>query len=132
MTPREIQQAARIRQLLDQNEQLRDQIAVLQETVLPETLPDTLVGLTRSESVVLGLLARRAFASKAQIYAALYAGKGEDRDPKVVDVFICKIRRALENTGIEIETVWGEGYRIVKGRELIVGPAPVANAEAAS
>ena len=33
---------------------------------------------------------------------------------KIVDVFICKIRRKLKPHGIEIKTIWGCGYQMEK------------------
>lgn len=41
----------------------------------------------------------------------------DDRELKIVDVFICHVRRKLRPLGIEIETMWGKGYRAVRPRE---------------
>ena len=38
------------------------------------------------------------------------------QDSKIIDVFICKLRRKLDEWGLEkakIETVWGQGYMLV-------------------
>jgi DNA-binding response OmpR family regulator len=37
----------------------------------------------------------------------------ESRELKGVDVAICKLRKALATHGIEVETVWGVGFRMV-------------------
>ena len=42
----------------------------------------------------------------------LYGGIDEP-EPKIIDVFICKLRRKLEVAGargVSIDTVWGQGY----------------------
>lgn len=51
--------------------------------------------------------------TRARIMDALYAGRcGDEPDEKVVDVFICKLRKKLKDTGLRIESVWGVGYRL--------------------
>jgi two-component system cell cycle response regulator CtrA len=42
----------------------------------------------------------------------LYGGIDEP-EPKIIDVFICKLRRKLVDSGavgLSIDTVWGQGY----------------------
>lgn len=34
-------------------------------------------------------------------------------DQKIIDVYVCKLRRALKDTPIDVETSWGEGFRVV-------------------
>ena len=37
----------------------------------------------------------------------------DEPEPKIIDVFICKLRRKLEIAGargVSIDTVWGQGY----------------------
>ncbi|KQV83267.1 helix-turn-helix domain-containing protein [Rhizobium sp. Root1220] len=53
-------------------------------------------------------------ADKGDIYDAVFLNHhGEGPDIKIVDVLICKIRPALADVGLVIETVWGKGYKIV-------------------
>lgn len=35
-----------------------------------------------------------------------------DKEPeiKIIDVFVCKLRKKLEAIGVRIDTVWGKGY----------------------
>lgn len=69
--------------------------------------------LTPSEARVLGFLATREQASKEAIMLALYVERPDDPpEIKIVDVFICKLRKKVKNFGIEIETLWGQGYRL--------------------
>jgi hypothetical protein len=65
--------------------------------------------LTPAEATILGCLMLRNFASKAFIYHALY---GDDLnggpDPKILDVYICRIRKKVEG----ISTIWGRGFSL--------------------
>ncbi len=70
--------------------------------------------LTRKEYEILVLLSLRkgTTLTKEMFLNHLYGGI-EERGPKIIDVFICKLRKKLSlATGGEnyIETVWGRGY----------------------
>jgi hypothetical protein len=44
-----------------------------------------------------------------------HAGIDEEPEPKIIDVFVCKLRKKLSaasNGKQHIETVWGKGYLI--------------------
>lgn len=51
--------------------------------------------------------------SKSALMDALYSGS-IDAEPgeKIIDVFICKLRKKIEPLGIRIETAWGTGYSL--------------------
>lgn len=69
--------------------------------------------LTRSEARVLGCLAAREVATKVQLLAALYEQRIDGGpEPKILDVFVCKLRRKLKPFGVEILTRWGTGYAL--------------------
>ena len=71
------------------------------------------IALTKSEAQILEVLYRREQASKdALMMATAVPGVEDDRDQKLADVFVCKLRKKLEPLSIEIETLWGDGYRI--------------------
>jgi two-component system cell cycle response regulator CtrA len=55
--------------------------------------------------------------SKEAILDHLYGGLDEP-NPKIIDVFICKIRKKLQAMGVEdfIETNWGRGYMVIDHR----------------
>lgn len=76
--------------------------------------------LTKKEAVVAATLAKHGRASKASIYHALYGGLSDDeqREPKIVDVFICKVRKKLAPLGIQIDTQWGVGWTL-DGKNLM-------------
>ena len=73
------------------------------------------VPLTGKEFSVLELLAmRRGLAiSKNTIMSHLYGGMDEP-EMKIVDVFVCKLRKKLDAAGCRgmVQTVWGHGYRL--------------------
>jgi two-component system cell cycle response regulator CtrA len=74
------------------------------------------VYLTGKEYQMLELLALRkgTTLSKEVFLNNLYGGM-EEPDPKIIDVFICKLRKKLANAsgGTDyIETVWGRGYML--------------------
>ena len=68
------------------------------------------VTLTKKEYQIAEILALRkgAVLSKEAILDHLYGGLDEP-NPKIIDVFICKIRKKLQSMGVEdfIETNWG-------------------------
>lgn len=83
---------------------------------------DTVVHLTNSERDVLMIMAGsigKVF-SKEAILNRLYAHLASDRDApeiKIIDVFICKLRRKLNNAvpnfgNVYLQTIWGRGYCI--------------------
>ena len=79
--------------------------------VAGEALP-----LTGKEFRIVELLALRkgSVLSKTAFLSHLYGGTAEP-EPKIIDVFICKLRRKLESAGargVSIETVWGQGYTL--------------------
>jgi len=62
-------------------------------------------------------------ASKEALLNRLYADQiDEAPSAKILDVFICKMRKKLEGTNWRIETIWGAGYRL-HGTDLVL-PAP--------
>ncbi len=77
------------------------------------TVDGQLVYLTRREYSILELLALRkgSTLTKEMILNHLYGGMDEP-EIKIIDVFICKLRRKLSSAGSKncIETVWGRGY----------------------
>ena len=79
------------------------------------TINDEVVKLGRKESLMLELLAlhRDKAVTKEAFLSHLYDGEN-DPQPKIVDVFICKLRKKLAQAGGNdlIETVWGRGYML--------------------
>ena len=72
------------------------------------------VDVTGKEYQMLELLAirRGSTLTKEMLLSHLYGGMDEP-EVKIIDVFICKLRKKLANTSggkDYIETVWGRGY----------------------
>ena len=78
------------------------------------------VTLTKKEYQIAEILALRkgVVLSKEAILDHLYGGLDEP-NPKIIDVFICKIRKKLQAMGVEdfIETNWGRGYMAIDHRQ---------------
>ncbi|WP_341807774.1 response regulator transcription factor [Wolbachia endosymbiont (group E) of Neria commutata] len=73
------------------------------------------VHLTNKEYSMIELLALRkgTVLTKEMFLNHLYNGLDEPSDNKIVDVFMCKLRKKLESANdgkSHIETVWGRGY----------------------
>lgn len=66
--------------------------------------------LTKSEAAVVAAIVKTGRVNKTGIYHALYGGLDDPREPKIVDVLVCKARKKLKRHGIEIGTLWGTGY----------------------
>jgi two-component system cell cycle response regulator CtrA len=87
------------------------------------TIGGNRVPLTGKEYGLLELLALRkgTTLTKEMILNHLYGGMDEP-ELKIIDVFICKLRRKLANASggkNYIETVWGRGYALREGaREM--------------
>jgi two-component system cell cycle response regulator CtrA len=76
---------------------------------------DSPVHLTEREYSFLELLVLRAgqVVTKEMFLSHLYGGRDEP-EIKIIDVFICKLRRKLNTIGANsvIDTIWGQGYII--------------------
>ena len=84
------------------------------------------IHLTGKEFAILELLMLRrgATQTKEAFLNHLYGGMDEP-DPKIIDVFICKLRKKLADAGADnlIGTVWGRGYILREpGTEPTRGP----------
>jgi len=72
--------------------------------------------LSQREHAILGVLAanHRRVVSKERIYDEVYGLSGADPLDKVIDVYICKLRKKISGAtdgGRYIETVYGRGYK---------------------
>ena len=73
--------------------------------------------LTAKEYQILALLALRigSTLTKEMFLNHLYGGLDDEPDAKIIDVFICTLRKKLANASggqDYIETVWGRGYAL--------------------
>lgn len=105
--------AARLEAVEAENVMLREKVDQL-ETLLGWRVAAPLTfGLTPSEAKVFGVLMKRDLATKTLIAGTLYGDRPDGgAEIKIADVFVCKIRAKLKRFGVEIETVWGHGWRL--------------------
>jgi two-component system cell cycle response regulator CtrA len=101
------------------------------------TVDERPLHLTGKEYGILELLSLRkgTTLTKEMFLNHLYGGMDEP-ELKIIDVFVCKLRKKLANAtngDNYIETVWGRGYvlRDPQGNDLPIAPPP-SNAEAAT
>jgi DNA-binding response OmpR family regulator len=97
-----------------ENEQLREKIARLEETLGTRIETPMVLRLTGQEAKMFGILLKRELVTKQQALDVLYGHlpPEDEAEAKIVDVFVCKMRKKLTPWQIEIETVWGRGYRM--------------------
>jgi two-component system, cell cycle response regulator CtrA len=90
------------------------------------TVDGSQVHLTGKEYAILELLVLRKgmVLTKEAFLNHLYGGMDEP-EMKIIDVFVCKLRKKLAQAGGEnlIGTVWGRGYMIREPNERPVMPA---------
>lgn len=97
-----------------ENEELRERLRALEkEFGFHDDVP-IVFGLTPTEGKIMSLLGARDTATRAQLMTAVLSDRlpGKEPEMKIVDVFVCKIRKKLKPFGIEITSLWGRGYRL--------------------
>lgn len=91
------------------------------------TVDGRIVHLTGKEYAILELLVLRRgmVLTKEAFLNHLYGGMDEP-EMKIIDVFVCKLRKKLAQAGAGnlIGTVWGRGYMIREGAERVSAPVP--------
>lgn len=118
---------ALVERLEVENDVLRERVRQLEEMVFGDGgLTPIEWGLTTAEERLFHLLAQRQLVTKDAAMAGLYRDLGKDEaDPKIVDVFVCKIRKKLAPYGVGITTRWGQGYELdAATRARFRQPAP--------
>lgn len=82
---------------------------------------NNMIHMTPSETRILHMLCGKpgSVVSRQMIYNEIYPEHLPDSgevDPKIIDVFICKVRRKLKRASCDIliETIWGRGYIVRK------------------
>lgn len=99
----------------DRIEFLEERIRQLEDALMPASVHVPLeYRLTSREARVFAHLASRDFGTRQSIMMALYSDRLEEPEPKIVDVFVCKMRRKLQPFGVRIETIWGQGWRLAR------------------
>lgn len=103
---------------------LRERVRQLEEALVPASIAVPLeFGLTGAEARVFAHLASRDVATKQSLMLALYGDRPDEPEIKIVDVFVCKLRKKVARFGVNIETIWGQGYRLANRHEFSGGRA---------
>lgn len=96
-----------------ENELLREKIVALEEAMGMRIEAPLMLGLTSHETKLFGILLKRDVVTKEAAMSALYGDRPNgEAEIKIVDVYICKARKKLKPFGIQIETIWGRGFRM--------------------
>lgn len=105
--------------LQEEVDYLRERVRQLEEILYKPVEESLGMGLTPQEERLVSHLIRRApgYVTKDALMTVLYDDADEEPQIKIIDVFICKIRKKLVGHGWHIETVWGRGYRILEGED---------------
>jgi DNA-binding response OmpR family regulator len=69
--------------------------------------------LTPGEAMVMNMLVARQSASRISLMTALHGADWGDRVVKIIDAYICRIRKKV--VGVEITTLHGQGYAMSPG-----------------
>lgn len=95
-----------------ENGELRERIALLEEQLGIRFETPLCLNLTSQEARLFGILLKRDLVTKQIAMIALYGHKPDcdEAEIKIVDVFVCKLRKKLAPFSIVIETQWGQGY----------------------
>jgi DNA-binding response OmpR family regulator len=67
--------------------------------------------LTSSEAKFVALLSEGRLYTKEYLLAKLYPVEADAPGSKIIDVFLCKIRRKIAPFGLTINTIWGGGVQ---------------------
>lgn len=93
--------------LLDRIDQLERELGIKTE-IPPEFC------IPRNMGALLAMLLKREVVTRDGALLAIYSGMpntwDKDPDPKIIDVFICKLRTRLKKYGIKVSCKWGLGY----------------------
>lgn len=114
-------------------EEARDLLLGVIEDLMPgqdeaRVMRITALGFTRKQAQILATLEHGRVVSKAALFETMYAARPDAPHPKVIDAFLCRIRRmiAAAGYGFEIRTIRGGGYQLVR---LTDDPLPWAGHE---
>jgi hypothetical protein len=104
-------------------DRLRGQVSDLEQALRLDATANVQAAFDVSETLaqLLILLADGKGHQKEHLHGALYYRRPDVDAPeqKICDTLICKLRKHLEPHGVEIRTVWGAGYQIVAGLDVV-------------
>jgi hypothetical protein len=114
----EIKRAFKLREkelkgLLDERDERIRQLEI--EILSSATVPPEW-DLTETEKTVFLALNKRQPLRRGAIYALLYGNSvSKSPNPKVLDVYVSRIRIKTRKFGVKIRTIWGVGWQLTEG-----------------
>lgn len=96
-----------------ENETLREQVRQLKQQLVEGGKNAPLSwGLTDRERRLYAHMASRELVTRESCMAVMYGHMIAPPDPKIIDVWLCKLRKKLAPHGVHIETHWGIGWSL--------------------
>ena len=108
-----------IQTLEQENDDLRARVRELEALLGMTFETPPLIGLTRQEGIIFGLLLKNPLVTKQLALSAMYLHQQDEAEIKIVDVYICKLRKKLKPYRIAIQTQWGQGYFITAEHKAV-------------
>ncbi|HVJ44642.1 MAG TPA: helix-turn-helix domain-containing protein [Dongiaceae bacterium] len=104
---------AHIKRLAGELEEAKLRIRELEDALGAGFQAPLALGLTKHEGQLLGLLVKRQAVMREMAMAVMYGDAArQPQDDRILDVYIARIRKKLDQFGIEIKTMWGSGWVI--------------------
>ena len=108
-----------VAKLEEENDELRARVRMLEElSGVGFDAPPQLC-LTKNEAIIFGTLLKQKLVLRTSLITLLYIHKQDEADIKIVDVWVCKMRRKMKPYGIDIQTQWGQGYFLTSESKAI-------------
>lgn len=109
-----------------ENEELKARVRWLEAQRTPRFTINVPVHLTGKERMVIEALMQASPGvpvTKEQLHAIVYDLDADEVSIKIIDLWICKLRKKLFPLGVIIETAWGHGYCGLSGdsRKIVAG-----------
>lgn len=83
-------------------------------------------GASPGASAVLSMLMKRKGkpVAKFTLVEAIHNQNrfGHEAEPKILDVYVCRLRKILTGRGMRIKTIWGFGYQLEDGEDSTYRP----------
>lgn len=99
----------------------------------PRAWIPTTLGLGRIEEILFGVLCRRrTVVSRAVLYDAVYGLRPDGGpDPKIIDVFLSRLRHKVAPLGVTIVNRTGQGWLVdERGRDVVAALQAAAGVDA--
>jgi two-component system cell cycle response regulator CtrA len=98
--------------LIIQNQELREEVRNMREILVPIIVAPSGFGMTPREWDLTSCLYANSpkIMSRQALLEAMYPNNASAPEMKIIDVFICKIRKKIKPHGMDIGLSWGKGY----------------------